>query len=129
MNNHTKSVLTFSVGSGYGAMGQCYDGYPKEPILGGVCMNQIDCSTRYSYADCEWSTGMPGVIPGSGTRMCYCRCGYKFDINSQSCISRDWWYNSGVILAIIITILVIVIVVAVFTIPTCALVSCWNNKQ
>src|SRR5699024_3122203 len=103
----------------------CPDGTYQDLIQGMPCMNSGDCTMRYSYSECSFSLTPMGMAPIGG-RMCYCRCGYRFDYSSNACINRDscWYCSSGVILAIIITILVVVIIVAVFTIPTCALVSC-----
>lgn len=124
-------VLTTLVGAGgYGSTmpGQCYDGMPKEMVPGAPCYSQGDCSSRYSYAECEWN---PLQNLPTTQKMCFCRCGYRWDFTSQSCINRDscWYCSSGVILAITITILIIVIAVLFFTIPTCALLSCMGGAK
>lgn len=124
-------LTTSAIGAGgYGSVlpGQCYDGLPKEMVPGSPCYSQADCSSRYSYSECEWNPlqNMPTT-----QKMCFCRCGYRYDYTSMSCINRDscWYCSSGVILAITITILVIVIAVLFFTIPTCALLSCMGGSK
>ncbi|KAI2807451.1 hypothetical protein BLOT_005387 [Blomia tropicalis] len=101
----------------------CSDGSYRDMIPGSFCTFNMDCQQRYSYSECNYLSGVQ--------KTCFCRCGYRWDINTQQCISSTCWYcSSGAILAIVIVILVIVVIVAFFTIPTCALISCYGaNKQ